>query len=148
VDDKESSNQLSVTSNQFMDYGAFCKSLDTDYGFRITDSFINLQERNRIGYFDFSNPNRVDLTVDVKVPAMLVMTDVWHPAWKALDNGEAIRIHRVNYLQRGIRLGEGEHKIEMAFHPPAVYSGRWIFLAGVILAAGFLIAEKIIKKRK
>ena len=53
-------------------------------------------------------------------------------AWRETDNGRPVPVHRVNYLQRGIRLGEGRHRIEMVFRPAAFYVGRWITVLGAL----------------
>ena len=106
------------------------------------ESFLSLQEQNRIISADFSHPNRIDVEIEVSKPVMLVLTDVWHPAWRALDNGEPVTIHRVNYLQRGIWLGEGNHEVKMEFYPPAVFTGRWISLIGIIFGAVLLVGGR------
>lgn len=101
--------------------------------------FDYLQGKNRIFRYDFSNPNRIELDLSLSRPAMLVITDVWHPAWQAIDNGRSAPIYRVNYLQRGIWLEEGGHRLLMEFRPPAIYSGRWISLFGAVIIFILLI---------
>ncbi len=114
------------------------------------DYFTFLQEKNIISGTDFSHPNRVDIDLDITVPAMLVLTDAWHPGWQATDNGRPVIIHRVNCLQRGIWLGEGRHRVRMSFRPTAFYIGRWFSLGGVIVSLVILgwKRTKIIMNRK
>lgn len=100
--------------------------------------FTSLQGKNRILGTDFSHPNRVDIDLNMAVPAMLVLTDAWHPGWQASDNGRPVFMHRVNYLQRGIWLEEGKHKVRMIFRPAAFYIGRWFSLGGLIISLGML----------
>ncbi len=110
--------------------------------------FSRLQEANRLIRSDFSNPNRVELDLEVTYPAMLVITDAWHPDWRATDNGREVTIHRVNYIQRGIWLEAGSHKVKMEFCPVAVRVGRWFFLTGVAAAVFLLLCRRRIDSGK
>lgn len=101
--------------------------------------FDDLQYINRILNTDFTQPNQVKVSLEIKIPAMMVLTDVYHPGWQASDNGQLVPIYRVNYLQRGIWLEEGMHEIEMNFRPRAAYTGRWFSLAGALAAIGWLV---------
>jgi hypothetical protein len=99
---------------------------------KVAGHFAELQERNRIARADFSIPNAVEVEIAVSAPSLLVVTDAWHPDWRATDNGKAARIHRVNYLQRGVWLEEGRHLVRMEFRPACVFAGRWLTLAGLV----------------
>lgn len=104
----------------------------------IQDHFALLQRENRIVRADFSNPNRIEVEIEVKIPSMLVLTDAWHPDWRAEVNGLPAPIHRVNYLQRGVWLEEGTHYVKMTFLPRSVKTGRLLSVLGVLLSAVIL----------
>lgn len=97
--------------------------------------FERLQKRNRIRRVDLSEPNTMEIECDVTAPAMLIITDVWHPGWRASDNGRPVKIHRVNYIQRGIWMKKGSHLVRLGFLPTCVTIGRWFSLA----AFGFCV---------
>jgi len=95
--------------------------------------FAALQERNRVLRVDFSHPHVVEIEAEVSIPALMVLTDAWHPDWRAVDNGRQITIHQVNCYQRGIWLEKGYHLVRMEFLPSCVRVGRWFSLAGVVV---------------
>lgn len=102
------------------------------------DPFRELQETNRIRIADLGNPNRIALDLVVVQPAMLVMTDVWHPDWKVTLEGTPAELFRVNYLQRGVWCPAGEYRLVMSFRPSTLPPG--LAAAGAGLGAlGVLI---------
>ena len=107
------------------------------------EHFRRLQEINRIQSFDFNDPNRVIIDIQVKQPALLVVTDVWHPDWKAAVDGEPVPISRVNYLQRGVWLNEGMHRVELRFKPRAIYGGVILSVLGLSIVGILIIADSI-----
>ncbi len=107
----------------------------TDY----SSHFELLQNKNKIKSVNFDNPNQVEADIEVSEPAMLVFTEVWHPGWKATVDGEPVRIHRVNYCQRGVWLGQGQHRVKLKFSPLAWRVGRGISLGSIILISTLVI---------
>jgi len=79
--------------------------------------FNELQLANPIIKLDMTNPNRIDVDIAMTKPAMLVLTEIWHPDWIARVDGEVVDLFRVNYLQRGIWLNYGKHRVELIFRP-------------------------------
>ena len=101
--------------------------------------FNELQSANTINELDLSNPNRVQLTIDINIPSMVVMTDVWHSDWSAEVDGHPAVLFRVNYLQRGLWLEKGIHKVIMTFVPGSWKIGRWGTISGVFIALVMII---------
>ncbi len=95
-------------------------------------SFLLFQEENPIGRADFSSPNRMELEILNRSPGMLVLTDVWHPDWRATVNGREETIHRVNYLQRGVWLQSGSNLVVMEFLPSSLGPGLAATAAGLL----------------
>lgn len=96
------------------------------------------REGGRILEADFSDPNRVVIEAEVWRPAMLVLTDVWHPDWRLTIAGRPETLHRVNFLQRGVWCAPGRHRLEMVFRPAALFRGR-LMLAGGVAAVVLLL---------
>ena len=116
-------------------------------GEKLIERFIDLQEKNRIMSVTLSNPNRVELVVEVRKPCLLVTTDIWAKGWRAMVDGIPAPLHRVNYLQRGIWCSPGYHRIVMEFIPAGIRRGLIAGGAGVIaiLLIGYL---RLRRKRK
>jgi hypothetical protein len=116
----ENNKQLTVngepSSAPIIDY----KSYTSHY--KVTDPasfkhFNELQFTNPVTRLDLTNPNRIDVDIAVTKPAMLVLTEIWYPGWEAVVDGEPVELYRVNYLQRGVWLNKGEHRVELIFRP-------------------------------
>ncbi len=95
--------------------------------------FRQLQEDNRVKGLDLSHPNRVVVELQVSSPALLVMTDLWHPDWGVTIDGEKSQLYRVNYLQRGVWCPPGSRRIIMEFYPSSVGRGLIAGAIGVLL---------------
>lgn len=95
--------------------------------------FYNLQRVNSIFRVDFTNPNRIKIDADIKIPAMMILTELWYPGWYAEIDGKPAKVLRVNYCQRGIWVEEGEHTIKIFFEPFAWKLGCFITLGTLCL---------------
>ncbi len=124
-----------------LDYGKVHGSLGN---FRAVD-FDALQNLNKVGKIVLRNPNKIELEIDVKIPSMLVFTEVWHPGWKAFVDKNSVKLYRVNYCQRGVWLDKGFHYVQLEFRPVAWFTGAWISISVVILMSVIIF---IIYKRK
>ncbi|MEA1927279.1 MAG: YfhO family protein, partial [Candidatus Auribacterota bacterium] len=131
-------NRLPLTgsSSPLTDYSSFKRDPGT------IKHFHKLQALNLIKKLDLSNPNRVELAVDITKPAMLVITDVYHPDWSVKVDGVPSELLQVNYLQRGVWLEKGKHKVIMTFVPESWKLGRWGTVSGMLLVLGMMIFGK------
>ena len=74
-------------------------------------------------------------SVTLTKPAVLVLSDTWHPNWRATVDGVPTYIGRVNEAFRGIVLPAGEHRVRFYYDPPALRYGIYISVA----ASGFFV---------
>ena len=97
------------------------------------DRFNILQKENFIKRIDFDNPNKIDIAIEVKIPAMLVLSEVWYPGWEVIVDGEPKPVHRVNYCQRGVWLEKGTHYVKFRFKPQKWQWGLMVSLGTMAL---------------
>ncbi len=102
------------------------------------DHFMSLQKKNELLAIDVSSPNRLEMDIKVNRPSVLVVTDLWHPDWRATVDGKGEKIWRVNYLQRGVWVGPGRHRIVMEFLPASLKRGLALTALGLIALWGLL----------
>ncbi len=152
----EDSNQLSVISNQ--DKGKDGRV--TDYGLLITDysSFVpgedsderfdRLQELNQIRDVAIPSPNRMIVEAEIRRPALLVTTDVYHPGWAVRVDGERREQLQVNYLQRAVPVRPGDRIVEWSFRPAPVRWGFVLFAFGLALLAAIIIRLRRVRPGK
>jgi hypothetical protein len=80
--------------------------------------------------------------------ALLVLTDVHYPGWKATVNGHEVPIQRVNYLMRGIPLYPGPARVEFTYEPASWRIGWILSLAGLLLLVAVLAVSTASRLRR
>jgi hypothetical protein len=61
----------------------------------------------------------VTVETDSSSAALLVLTDVWHPWWRAEVDGAPIEILKADVLFRAVAVPAGRHVVRFTFHPLA-----------------------------
>ena len=90
---------------------------------------------------------QLDVDVDAARPALLVVTDAWHPGWSATVDGRPAELRRVDGTFRGVAVPAGRHRVVMRFRPPGMTTA--VPLAGLggagllaLAAAGLLVRAR------
>jgi hypothetical protein len=91
---------------------------------------------------------RVAIEAHARRRAMLVLTDVHFPGWKATVNGREVPIQRVNYLQRGVLLYAGPNRVEFTYEPASWRAGWILSLVGVVLLGVVLALNTASRRRR
>jgi hypothetical protein len=58
---------------------------------------------------------RVEINCRINRACFLILTDTYHPAWKAYVQGQPLEIHRTDFLFRGVKLPPGHYLLTFAF---------------------------------
>jgi uncharacterized membrane protein YfhO len=60
-----------------------------------------------------------EVAVETNSPsaALLVLTDVWHPWWRAEVDGKPTEILKADVLFRAVAMPAGRHVVRFTFHP-------------------------------
>jgi len=74
----------------------------------------------------------------------LVISEVWHPGWRAAVDGHAAPLYQADIALQGLWLEPGVHAIELRFWPPGLTAGL-IATALTCAAVGGLL---LIRKRR
>ncbi len=91
----------------------------------------------RVGWVT-REPDRLVLDVDDPAGGLLVLSEIYHPYWRATVDGRPAPVERVDVALRGVPLPAGPHRVELAFDDPYLTYGAWGSLAGSLLLIGFL----------
>lgn len=70
--------------------------------------------------------NTVTVAVETNSPAILVLSEVTFPGWKARVDGQTKELLRVDYLLRGVALPPGKHSVEVFYQPVSLRLGLLI----------------------
>ena len=79
----------------------------------------------------------VDVKVHADVPALLVLSDLFYPGWRATVNGRPADILKVDGGLRGILVSGGDSAVSMHYKPWSFRIGLALSVAS-FLCAGFL----------
>jgi len=85
-------------------------------------------------------PDRLALEVDAAADGLLVVSEVYHPYWRATVDGRAAPVLQVDVALRGVPVPAGRHAVELTFADPAVFRGAWGSAAGLLLWLGLVAA--------
>ena len=88
------------------------------------------------------DPERVVVRASTPRSSLLVLTDSYFPGWQARVDGKEVKIHRVDYLLRGVALRPGRHQVTFAYRPASYRLGLAISLAAVLLVLTTTLAAK------
>jgi hypothetical protein len=69
----------------------------------------------------------------------LVVSDAFHPGWRARVDGKEAPLHRANYVMRAVELPPGKHRIEFEFKPAAFRVGIWISIISLLVMIAFAV---------
>lgn len=78
---------------------------------------------------------RVAIDVDCTGNGYLVLTDMYHPGWKARINDLEVPVVPVNGCFRGMPLPAGRHRVVMEYSPPGLLFGLLITMGAIMFAA-------------
>ncbi|HSC76631.1 MAG TPA: YfhO family protein, partial [Pseudomonadales bacterium] len=82
----------------------------------------------RVNTLSYRN-TEVIIETETDAPVTLVLSDVWHPAWRATVDDFPVDVTRVNEAFRGISLSAGKHRVRFYYDPPALRYGIYAMMA-------------------
>jgi len=104
-----------------------------------TQRFNALQASNRVTRVERPSPNRILIEATIRKPGMLVVTECWHPGWRATTNGAPARLHRANHVLQGLWLDPGRYTVDLRFLPPTMMLGGLVSLLSGVLLTGIAV---------
>lgn len=99
-------------------------------------------ENDNLKILEYSN-NRMLFNANVASNCLLVVSEVFYPAWHAFVNGQHVDIMRANHALRAIPLKAGENKIELVYESKSFLTGMWIsIISFIIILIGIVVFRK------
>jgi hypothetical protein len=85
----------------------------------------------------------IDVKVTTDKPGILVLSEVWYPAWKVQLDGNDAELLTADYSLRGVAIPAGTHTVTMRYESGSFSAGMWITIATTLLAvAGVVLMRK------
>lgn len=92
---------------------------------------------------------RVRVRFDSSGPASILLTDTFHPGWRAhLDDGAEVPIIRANHMFRLVRVPKGSGVVTFEFAPRSFFFGLAGPIVAVLLAIGAQVASRRMRATK
>ncbi len=85
----------------------------------------------------FERQSASDLTARFQTEkgGVVLVSQAWHPDWRATDHGQPVEVRRVNYNFVGVCVGPGDHEIRVWYRPWDFYLGCYIAAAAWTMLA-------------
>jgi len=92
-----------------------------------------LSKGDRIDLIRYS-PDKLIFKGMIASPRILVITNNYHPNWRAIVNGKGQKIFRVNHTFQAVFLEKaGSFTVTLLYEDPLLWKTHWLVLFGVIL---------------
>jgi len=83
-------------------------------------------------------PNTIEIDLFTDQDSFLVISNSYHPAWRATVDGRDVTVLRANYIMQAIPLKSGSRKVVLEFRPISLIAGFFITAAGWLMLAVLL----------
>jgi Bacterial membrane protein YfhO len=88
---------------------------------------------------------RVTIQTQTAAPTFLVLSDVFYPGWEATIDGKPTPIYRTNYVQRGVQVPSGTHRVEYRFEPISFKLGAGITIAALCFSGYWVWRDRLVR---
>lgn len=85
---------------------------------------------------------KVVVETNAEQPAVMVLTDNWHPNWSATLDGKPTHLGLVDETFRGVAVPPGKHEIVMNYRPKTLTAGLMLSGAALLCALVILLMRK------
>lgn len=88
------------------------------------------------------------IETDSLSPGFLVISEVWHPGWRALLDGRRLSLHKTNLALMGVCIPAGRHRLVLEYRPLFWTWGLGVSMAsaGVLLTGLLLVSVRVWRK--
>ncbi len=102
--------------------------------------------RDRVTVSSYAD-DRIELRVATDAPGLLMLSEVYYPAWKAYVDGVKVPVLLADHVLRAVHVPAGEHTVELRYESTALRAGVAISLAAhaallALVVAGLLRAAR------
>ncbi|HVK37309.1 MAG TPA: hypothetical protein VNA88_02160 [Candidatus Kapabacteria bacterium] len=80
--------------------------------------------------------SELELDVTTDKPGILVLSEVWYPAWKVQVDGRDAELLQADYSLRGVALPAGRHRVAMRYESDAFATGRLVTIIALVAGLG------------
>ena len=83
----------------------------------------------------FAN-QRISFQTEAQAPSLVVISQTYYPAWKALVDGQPTKLWRANYAFQALQVPAGQHQVQLIYRDQAFLAGAVLSVLGLMACAG------------
>jgi hypothetical protein len=83
-----------------------------------------------------AEPDRLELQVTARAPALLILSEVWDPGWTAWVDGQETPVYQADHALRAVPVPAGEHTVVLTYSPLLLRVGIAITASTLALFGG------------
>ncbi|MBX9669091.1 MAG: YfhO family protein [Candidatus Obscuribacterales bacterium] len=87
-------------------------------------------------------PEYSKLTVKTSKRRLLVVSDSFYPGWYAKIDGSPVDLLRVNQINRGVFVPQGNHTVEINYSPMSLKIGIGLFVLSISILIGLAVSQR------
>ena len=96
---------------------------------------------------DKYTPDEIILNTSSSKPALLVVSEIYYPAWKVEVDSKRSKIYKVNGIFRGVYLPAGNHRVKFYYSSDYYFWGKMISLTSLIIMCMSFLIDFLIRKK-
>jgi len=99
---------------------------------------INSSNERRISQIELlkNKTHKKIYSIESNKPGFVVFSEMFYPGWKAEINNKEVKLHKVNFILRGLFVPKGANQIKFYFEPSSIkYGSLFQIISIVVLAA-------------
>jgi hypothetical protein len=124
--------------------GRNCIGSSLSEGSNRKEGNLSLMSRGSVGHIDIKEylPDKIVFKVENNHPTFVVISNNYHPKWRAKLDGEEVTLHRANHAFQAVYLQNvGEHELVLEFLDPILWWTHIGLLVGLILFSVGVVVE-------
>ncbi len=92
--------------------------------------------------------DQMRLKTSTGAPGLLVLSEVYYPAWKAYVDGSSVPVYPTDHLLRSVSIPAGEHTVELRYESWTLRAGVAISLATCASFGALAVAAVVMRRRR
>ena len=91
--------------------------------------------------------DRIELKTSTGAPGLLMLSEMYYPAWKAYVDGRPVPLYKGDYMLRAVPVPAGDHTVEMRYQSPTLAAGIAISLVFYAALVALVGARVVLRRR-
>lgn len=92
--------------------------------------------------------NRIEINVTAKDRGFLVLSENYHPRWKAYVDGKKSKVYLANYAHRAVSIEAGKHSVVFIYEDVSYKIGKTLCIIGLLILLFSFIFQFLVRKKQ